>query len=602
MRTHTINVGTKILHDGEVAEVLAWLTPDKLQIITKNKKHLVIAPDQIDLVIDHDLLNHSLQAADSDLSQFSEKQILDAQRKHDIISKYIDGEYFKNPPVEKIAIDLSLSVSRTYKLLEKFKNGNLTSLISEVRGRKSGTKLLPNKIESIIQEAIKSNTGPSSTITKIVNSVCAMCASANQLAPSRKAIAARVKEKSEKVNSKRIYGTKKTNQDFQIRGNKYTSSHALELVQIDHCIVDVIIVDSEFRQPLGRPWLTLAIDVHTRCVLGFYLTMDHPSALSIALCMLHAVAPKNAWLQSLNLQYIQYPMYGLPQRIHVDNGKDFRSNAFISGCKEYNIKLTWRPPATPHHGAHIERLIGTLMRNMRGLPGATLSSVADKKRYTNIEAPGMTLAELRDWLTEQIGIYHMQTHSEIDCAPIYKWEKSLRNKKGEIIPPPIIVDLRKFFIDFLPFKRLTLQRGGIKINNIEYYSNALKRYSIKTTCVVKYNPASIKMVWVKPEGESQYIECPYADIRFPDTSLAEFNFTRKALAKNSASRVPATDVFAAIERNHQRVSTASVLTKKAKLAKEKRIHATAPSTSVLQGPKQALEVDYSRPAKTYNVE
>jgi hypothetical protein len=33
---------------------------------------------------------------------------------------------------------------------------------------------------------------------------------------------------------------------------------ALEVVQIDHTLVDVIVVDGENRQPIGRPWLTLS--------------------------------------------------------------------------------------------------------------------------------------------------------------------------------------------------------------------------------------------------------------------------------------------------------------------------------------------------------
>ena len=35
----------------------------------------------------------------------------------------------------------------------------------------------------------------------------------------------------------------------------------LELMQIDHTLADVIVVDEIDREPIGRPWLTLAIDV-----------------------------------------------------------------------------------------------------------------------------------------------------------------------------------------------------------------------------------------------------------------------------------------------------------------------------------------------------
>ncbi len=47
-------------------------------------------------------------------------------------------------------------------------------------------------------------------------------------------------------------------------------SRPLELVQIDHTLVDVVVVDELARKPIGRPWVTLAINVATRAVLGFH--------------------------------------------------------------------------------------------------------------------------------------------------------------------------------------------------------------------------------------------------------------------------------------------------------------------------------------------
>jgi hypothetical protein len=45
------------------------------------------------------------------------------------------------------------------------------------------------------------------------------------------------------------------------------ATQALELVEIDHILADVIIVDSHHRRSSGRPWLSLAIDVATRRVV-----------------------------------------------------------------------------------------------------------------------------------------------------------------------------------------------------------------------------------------------------------------------------------------------------------------------------------------------
>jgi transposase InsO family protein len=48
----------------------------------------------------------------------------------------------------------------------------------------------------------------------------------------------------------------------------------LERVQIDHTRIDVVVVNEGDRLPIGRPWLTLAIDVASRVVLGFSVSLE----------------------------------------------------------------------------------------------------------------------------------------------------------------------------------------------------------------------------------------------------------------------------------------------------------------------------------------
>lgn len=68
-----------------------------------------------------------------------------------------------------------------------------------------------------------------------------------------------------------------------------TISRPLEIAQIDHTKTDIFVVYEETRETIGRPWLTLAMDVFTRMITGFYLSMAPPSRLSTSLCLLHSV-------------------------------------------------------------------------------------------------------------------------------------------------------------------------------------------------------------------------------------------------------------------------------------------------------------------------
>jgi putative transposase len=75
----------------------------------------------------------------------------------------------------------------------------------------------------------------------------------------------------------------------------------MDVVQIDHTLVDVMVVDREHRRSIGRPWLTLAVDVASRAVIGFTVSLENPSALSVSRVLSHAVVPKTSWLADREL-------------------------------------------------------------------------------------------------------------------------------------------------------------------------------------------------------------------------------------------------------------------------------------------------------------
>jgi putative transposase len=92
----------------------------------------------------------------------------------------------------------------------------------------------------------------------------------------------------------------------------------LDVVQIDHTLVDVTIVDRENRQPIARPWLTLAVDIKTRMIAGFHVTVA-PPALSICLALTHAVLSKTSWSACLDLGQMRREKISLKE--HLDGAE-----------------------------------------------------------------------------------------------------------------------------------------------------------------------------------------------------------------------------------------------------------------------------------------
>jgi hypothetical protein len=51
----------------------------------------------------------------------------------------------------------------------------------------------------------------------------------------------------------------------------------ISMVGIDHTLLDACIIDERTHNLIGRPWLTLALDLHSRFVVGMHLSMDKPN-------------------------------------------------------------------------------------------------------------------------------------------------------------------------------------------------------------------------------------------------------------------------------------------------------------------------------------
>ena len=153
------------------------------------------------------------------------------------------------------------------------------------------------------------------------------------------------------------------------------------------------------RLTLGRPWLTLAIDVCTP--IGSALSCLTPDAVG-TLRLAHSFARG----------VITDGLPGRPQDCHalftLTLGRNSIPRRWCADARNYGVQLEHRPPGQPHFGGHIERSIGTMMGAVHLLPGTTFSSVSKRGTYESEERARLTMPELERWLTLQIsGVYHL---------------------------------------------------------------------------------------------------------------------------------------------------------------------------------------------------
>jgi putative transposase len=478
---------------------------------------------------------------------------------------------------------LGLKRSRLYDLIKAYKARPITSsLLTGTAGTQTGSRRLPEVIEVVISEAIedffKSRQKPS--INALHKEVRRRCVQQGLRPPCWTSIRDRVAaiDPAELVSARE--GGKAARSRYHPVPGTYRIERAFEVVQIDHTLVDVIVVDRAHRQPLQRPWVTLAIDVASRMVAGFYLTLEPPSALSVSLAIQHLVQPKLDWLDGLGIG-ADWPTAGLPETIHVDNAKEFRSKAMRRGAEEHGISLQYRPIGSPHYGGHIERLIGTMMGAAHLLPGSTFSNIKDRGDYNSVANSAMTLDELEQWFALEITRYHAERHRSLGIPPISAWAEAVQRRDTPLRQP---YDPEGFLIDFLPAVERMVRRDGIHLFGLRYWDDILSIWAGRKgrQLRVSYDPRNLSTVFVRgPDGQRYPVR--FADLRHPPITLAEHRRAQTLLRERGRSLEDENLIFAVIEEQRALVATASSKTREARRFAERRDRAlTSVESSVIE--------------------
>lgn len=462
--------------------------------------------------------------------------------------------------IDQACDQLRIGRSAIYRLIGRYRKRPLTSsLLPLKRGRDLSSRFLDTEREDLIAACVQDFylTAQRPSPAAFLREIRHRFAERQLSPPNYRTLRRRLNVLDAREAVKKREGAKAARDQFgPVKTSALSNLLPLELVQIDHTLLDAIVVDQEYRRPIGRPWLTLAVDVASRMVTGFCVSLDPPSALSVSLVLTHSVLSKEQWLADRELPNMDWPVAGIPKAIHLDNAKEFHSEALLRGCQEYGIRIEHRPPARPHFGGHIERLIGTMMGAVHLLPGTTFSDVKQKGAYDSEANAVLTLPELERWLALQIaGVYHLSVHSQLEKAPRESWHEGVAKRKQPIRKPD---HADEFFLDFLPAVSRLVQKDGIHFHKIRYWANILSPWAgrLKDRLLVKYDPRNISRLYVRdPSG--QHWPVPYSDLGQPPIALWELLEARKRLRESGVRLETERAIFDSVVEQRRILKTAT---------------------------------------------
>lgn len=476
-----------------------------------------------------------------DMSDFSNDEWKEIEKRFISIQPLLNGSTRKE--IEQHAEAIGIHFTTLYRWLKNYQaTGTLTGLLPKKRGPAQGILKIESRAESIMHDVINnfylSSQKPSVSDTILV--IKDRCKEQKLATPSDNTIRNRISQVSEEKRLKYRNERSKARAKFEPTPGKYEADFPLQVIQIDHTPVDLILVsDDEHRLPIGRPYVTLAIDCYSRMIVGYHLSLYAPSTTSVAMCVAQMINPKDNLLIQFQVDS-SWPVWGVPEFLHLDNAGEFRSDTLSQSCLAYDINIDFRPVGKPNYGGHVESLMKTLMKKVHNLPGTTFSNIEERAEYDSDGKATLTFNEFERWLVIYITkFYHKKKHSSLSVSPEDKWHEGIFGSlhSNGIGLPPKPSDPETVYRDFLPIERRTVQSNGVNINGLNYYEQVLRPFihkvdpetNKKQRFIFRIDPRDIRQIWFYEPWHKQYFKITLANPSIPHMSLWELEEAKKRI-------------------------------------------------------------------------
>lgn len=292
-------------------------------------------------------------------------------------------------------------------------------------------------------------------------------------------------------------GKVKAERQYRVIGQHIPPSRILERVEIDHTPLDLVVLDDDLMVPLGRPYLTTVIDVYSSCILGFYISFNEPSYLSVKKALEHAIKPKGDIRTKYGTKN-DWPCFGKFDSMVVDNGAEFWSKDLHLACLELTTDIQFCPVAKPYLKPLVERMYKLINDSfLIQLPGKTFENILAKGDYDPVKQavlPFSSLIQMLNiWIVDD---YHQSITASHTKIPRLFWDES-----ANLFPPVEFSnqDLEMLDIILAKVESRKHNRKGILLNHIFYNSKELLKYRKvygDRDVMIKFDPEDISYIYV----------------------------------------------------------------------------------------------------------
>lgn len=284
-------------------------------------------------------------------------------------------------------------------------------------------------------------------------------------------------------------------------------SRPLERYEIDHTIVDVVVVSDGTAMPLGRPTITVVVDAFSGLVAGFFISFWSTGLGTTIAALKVAISPKDAICAGQGLAARWLP-YGIPNLLVCDNGLEFHSPQFHAVAMHLSTDLRFCAVRQPWLKPMVERTFGSYLSYLpaQGRVEKRLDNYLPLKPE---KTAAITFSALCQGLLKAfVEIHPFEINQRRLLLPYDRFQEGM----AKMLPPRLPSSTAELDLIAAQCQPLTIGNEGAVMRFLRYNSTELiktkQRIGTSFKTLVKYNPEDLGSIYVQDPTSRQWLWVP----------------------------------------------------------------------------------------------
>ena len=324
---------------------------------------------------------------------------------------------------------------------------------------------------------------------------------------------------------KRRVGEKKFNlkhRSVNVLSPTDIAKHPGAFYQMDSTVADINIISSITGKPIGKPNLYILVDVFSRCITGFNLTLNAPSYREASIALENAIADKEEYCSQagIALESGSWPCHGVPKMILGDRGSEMTTENAKAWVDALGIRFQNAPAGRADLKGCVERAFGLLNNELfHRIPGSAPKESYDRgKKHPALNAC-ITLKDLEKLLIHIIISLNSRVIAGYKLSPDMKkdgvepipnaiWEWGLKHGTLGYVEPDVVR------ANLLPSDTISVSQAGLRYQGLFYTCETGEkagwflrdRYTTRPKLKIHYDPRDTSFIYARINDRLE--KCP----------------------------------------------------------------------------------------------